>query len=188
MSEVVVGPASATQEVVEISATVVPLIPRVNEMSGAGASVTSGSNVVSAPGAAFDNRVVGCIFRLGMDTVQPIGYDSSNWDFQAFVVSVTDAETLVLSESAPATATRGYCLSSPIDAEASTMLEYIEDEAYHQFTKNHDHKSFQVARQVASDSLRLAMARDNKASLNGYTKCGSGIMAGYFYTFSDDVV
>jgi hypothetical protein len=187
-SEFVLLPSPTVSETIEASVTVTPLVPHINEVSGSGAEATSGSFSVSVPGAEFSNRLIGCIFRLGRDAVQPINLDSSNWDFQAFVVGVPDSETLLLSEAAPETTVRGYCISSPIDVESSAMLEYVEDEAYHQYTKNHDHKSFQIARRVAGDSLRMAVARDNKTSLNGHMRQESfGYMSGRFYTQADAV-
>lgn len=185
-TEFVILPTPLTSETIEVTATVSPLIPKINEISGSGASVVSGSYEVTVPGASFDERCVGCIFRLGLDATPPINLDSANWSFQAFIISVTSSSVLVLSEAAPEDATRGYCISSPIDAEASTMLEYIEDEAYHQYTKNHDHKSFMTARGVAADSLRAAICRDNKISMNGYAMSGGGYLAGGYPIFPDE--
>lgn len=186
-SDFVLFPAPTSSIDIEVSGTVTPLIPQVNLVSGIKASTTS-TNIVTSPNSQWDRRLIGCVFRLGRDEKPPTGFDYDNWEFQAFITEVSDAHTLVLSESAPSTvANRGFSISSPMDLEASVMLEYIEDEAYHQYTKNHNHKSFPMARNVASESLRMAIARDNKVSRNGYLQYPDGAMShfmGGFYTVS----
>lgn len=169
VSEFILTPSPTLSEVYEVSGTVSPLIPRINYISGTNAAATIDSDTVTSASASFDKSLVGTVFRLSRDSTPPTGYNYEDWYFQAFVVEVTNATTLKLSELIPETVTgRGYSISSPIDAESSVMLEYLEDEAYHQYTKNHDHKTFPIARKVASESLRMAVARDNRISLNSY--------------------
>ena len=152
---------------IEVTATVNPIIPRIHLESGGDATIAAGSNQVTCTGAAFTNKLVGSIIRIGRRTDIPSYFDNRDFEFQAFVMSVDSTTQLTLSETAPsALATRGWTISSPADLEASTMIEYVEDEAFHQYCKNHKHETFREARAVAKESLRAAIARDNKTSLN----------------------
>ncbi len=173
---------------VEVSGTVTPLIPTIQLVSGGQAVASAGSNTITSSSATWDKRLVGSVFRVGRDSSPPINLDSSEWEFQAFITSVVNNTTIKLSEALPETISdRGYSISSPIDLESSVMLEYVEDEAYHQYTKNHDHQSFPVARRVAGESVRMAIARDNKASLNSNVWGSDGAWAyvrGGFFSMS----
>ena len=166
-ADFVIHPPPISSEIFEVSATVNPLIPKVQLEDGTDAAIAAGSNVMTSATGAFTDKLVGSIVRISSDATSPTYFDGGNWEWQAFVLSVDSATQLTLSENSPAAITgRGYSISSPVDIESSTMLEYVEDEAFHQYTKNHKHESFRVARQTARESLILAIARDNKVSLN----------------------
>lgn len=166
-SEIILLPAPNTNNIFEVSATVNPHIPSIVSIASNDASVTQGTTSVSSAGSSFTSRLIGSVFRLSIDASPPVDFKSSDWEFQAFITDVPDSNTLTLSEVVPSTASgRGFVISSPVELEASVHLEYIEDEAYFQYCKNHDHRSLQQSSQVANSSLRAAMARDNKVSLN----------------------
>lgn len=186
-SDFVLTPVPESVYEIEVTATTNPIIPRIHLISGTPCSITAGSSQLVCSGESFSEKVIGSIVRVSCDGTEPTYYNNREFDFQAFIVSA-DGDTLTLSETASKDLIgRGYAISSPADVEASTMLEYVEDEAYHQYTKNHDHESFVAARSVAQQSLRAAIARDNRVSLNGhswlpYNTSSSWWLSGGFYT------
>ena len=167
-TDIVLIPAPDVAETYEVTACVNPHIPRVELFSGTDGAVTSGSTTFTSSVGGLTDKLIGSIVRVGRTAVAPTYFNGSDWEFQAFVTATTDT-TLTLSEPCTVTGTRGFSVSSPVDIEASVMLEHVEDEAFRQYTKNHDHKSFPAARQIAMESWRYAVARDNKVSLSGYT-------------------
>ncbi len=168
-SEIILLPSPVTSETFEATATVNPHIPRIALISGEEASTTANSTTVTCSDGAFTDKLIGTIFRRGRTEEAPSHFDSEDYDFEAFVVAVPSTTSLILSEAAPSTASdRGYAISSPIDIHASTMLEYVEDLAYANYTKNHDHKGYAQAKQIANDSFRMAISRNNIATLDSY--------------------
>lgn len=166
-TDFVLAPMPTAENIIEVTAVVNPLIPKIESVRGTTGGVAAGSNTFTDLSGTFTDKLIGSVIRLSSDNTTPTEFNSDNYDFQAFVVSVTDANNLVLSES-PTTSfsSVGYNISSPIDIEASVMLEYVEDEAFFQYAKNHDHTKLNENRVQASISMRLAMVRDNKVSLN----------------------
>lgn len=166
-TEITLLPTPETPETFEVTATVNPHIPRVTLLSGEEAVTTAGSTAVTCSDGAFTSKLIGTIFRRGRTEVAPTHFENEDYDFEAFIVDTPTATTLTLSEAAPSTASDlGYAISSPIDIHAATMLEYIEDLAFANYTKNHDHKGYAQARQIANDSFRVAISRNNIASLD----------------------
>jgi hypothetical protein len=124
---------------------------------------TVGADTVTSASAAFHKRLIGCILRVSSNATAPIELNSDLWDFQAFILDVPNATTLTLSSTLPSNiVARGYSISSPIDIEASVMLEALEDETFYQYTKNHDHAKSVIASEMAKKSLREAMSRDRR--------------------------
>lgn len=166
-SEFILLPAPAHEDLIEVSATVNPLIPKIVALTGTGCSVVQGSNTVETNYSNLTNKVVGAVFRLATDNAPPSSDIDDDWEFEAFITKVIDHNTIELSEPSPLTAEdRGYIISSPIDIDADVMLEYVEDEAFAQYCKNHDHKSYDMAKMITRESLTMARARDNKVSMN----------------------
>jgi hypothetical protein len=168
-SEFTLYPPPLTAETIEVTASVVPHKPTIKAVTGVDAHASGTGSTLTCPSANFNDRLVGCIVRVARDATIPIDYNSDNWASQAFVVSVDSPTQLTLSEplSFPHVA-NGYCISSPIDVEASVMLEALEDETFYQYTKNHSHEKLRDAAQMSQKSLREAMTRDNRASVNNY--------------------
>ena len=187
--EFVLLPAPLRNDIYEVSATVSPLIPKINIVGGPDLVCASGSSTVTSDTNTFTSKLVGCVMRISGDGTPPIDFDGENYDFQAFVTEVVDDSTLKLSESVPFSGERGYAMSSPIEVDAAVMLEHLEDEAYHQYTKNHDHKSIQQAKMNARESLIMALSRNNKVSLNSRMWSSYGDSgwwnSGAFYTVVD---
>lgn len=187
-TELTLIPSPIEVETLEATATVAPIIPKIELVSGTDAAVTDYDVTVS--GASFTKKLIGSVFRLGSTDRAPTHFDSDQWDHQAFITDVPSATTLTLSEAIPAPASeRGYAISSPIDIHTSVMLEALEDEAFFQYTKNHDHKSIGQAKTIAMSSLREAMARDNTVSLDGYMWNSTGWWGrwfGGFYTIANE--
>jgi hypothetical protein len=164
-AEIILQPAPALAEVYEVSASVLAIIPKITAVTGSGLACASGSTEVAVEGANFSNKLIGSIIRISGDAQAPINDRSEDFEFQAFVIGVSGPTSLTISTPAPdALSGRGYLISSPIEIEAQVMLEFIEDEAYHQYCKNHDHKSLPTARAIAQESLLAAMRRDKKIS------------------------
>jgi hypothetical protein len=187
-TEITLLPSPASRETFEATAIVNPIIPKIELVSGEGASVTENTATVS--GAEFTNRLVGSIFRLGRDSTEPTAFDSGNYGFQAFITDVPSPTTLTLSESIPSDKSgKGYAISSPIDIHTSTMLEALEDEAFYQYTKNHDHNSLERAKSISVASLIEAIKRDNTISLDSYMWNAGGWWGrwyGGFYTIREE--
>lgn len=163
-SEFVLHPAPICAEIVEVSASVIPHKPTVVSISGVDATGGQGTYDLICPSATFNHRAVGCVVRLSSTAALP----GDDWTYQGFVVGA-NGSTLKLSEPLPSNySSVGYLLSSPIDIEASVMLESLEDECFYQYTKNHDHVKLRDASQIAAKSLREAMTRDNKAGVDNY--------------------
>lgn len=181
-SEIILLPAPRLVETYEISATVKPIIPTIESEGGTDAAGTQAAYQVSSSQASFSQRLVGTVFRLSSDATPPTQFSSDKWTFQSFVTKVVDANTLELADPLPETFTgRGYVVSSPMDIEASIMLEAVEDEAYYQYTKNHDHKTLPQAKALARESLLQAIARDNRIGFDNrlWTTGGTWIF-GYY--------
>ena len=185
-TEIILLPSSTRAETYEVTATINPHIPKIDLVSGTTAVVTSGSATVTCSGAAFTDKLIGSIFRLGRTATAPSNDNYQDYEFQAFVTAVTST-TLTLSEVSPVAASgRGYTISSPVDIDASVMLEFTEDMAFAKYCQNHDHKSYQQAYAIALQSLRIARSRNNKVSLNSRLwEAGSwwGRWYGGFYTY-----
>jgi hypothetical protein len=144
---------------------VVPHKPSVVSISGVDATASQGTYTVVCPSASFNRKSVGCVLRLSFDATLP----TSDYTYQGFVTSVDSSTQLTVSEPIPENHSAvGYLISSPIDIEANVMLEALEDEAFYQYTKNHDHQKLKDAAQIASKSLREAMTRDNKSGVDNY--------------------
>lgn len=174
-SEILLLPSPRNPETFEVTATVNPHIPKIELVSGEEASTTFRSTTVTCLDGEFSPKLVGCIFRRGCMDNAPTYFDNEDYDFEAFIVAVPSRSKLILSEGAPSTATdRGYAISSPIDIDAPNMLEYVEDLAWANYTKNHDHKGYPQARQIANDSFRMAISRNNVASLDSHLWQHSG--------------
>lgn len=179
-TEFVLYPHPLVAEAIEVNASVLPHIPHVLNISGTTLSGTQGETTVVCSGAQFGSSVVGAIIRIGTSSTAPTDLSSNNWSHQAFITEVTNSTTLQISEPLPESYTgRGYAVSSPIDIEVSTMLEALEDEAFFQYTKNHDHAKMTVAAELAKKSLIDAMARDNKTTGDAYTNS-----LNWFYPFT----
>lgn len=187
-TELTLIPAPTVSETFEATAIVNPIIPKVELVSGTGASVSG--NTVTVSGASFTDKLIGTIFRLGRESTAPTIYNYENYDFQAFVTAVPSATTLTLSESIPSAASgKGYSMSSPIDIQTSVMLQALEDAAWEQYCKNHDHQGYVQARAVARESLLEAIRRDNAISLDGFMVNSSGWWGrwyGGFYTIAEE--
>jgi hypothetical protein len=161
--EFILHPAPTEEETIEVSASVLPITPSIHSVTGSNLAGSANSDTVTSAGAAFHKRLVGCIIRVSSNSTTPTDLDSDNWDFQSFIIAAPTATTLTLSEALPETiSARGYAISSPIDIEASVMLEALEDEAFYQYTKNHDHAKSVIASEMAKKSLREAMSRDRR--------------------------
>lgn len=158
-TDIVLLPPPELAEIFEVTATVVPVVPKQTLISGNDA-IPSGNTIVCGT-ASFRKDLIGSIIRLSPNTTPPTYYDSENYEFQAFITDVPTSTSLTISEPTGITTARGYAISSPIDIDVSVMLECLEDEAYFQYCKNHDHKSLAMASQVAKSSLREAICRDN---------------------------
>ncbi len=169
-SEICLWPTPNAKEIIEVTATVNPQVPKTFLESGTEAVLSVGSRSLTVADATFTKKLIGSVVRLSRNSAPPINNEMDNWDFQAFITNVPNATTLTLSEAlGDETIGGGYAISSGADIEAATMLEYIEDEAYAQYCKNHDHKSYPTATQVAMRSLKFAIARSNsRISLGGY--------------------
>ena len=98
-------------------------------------AVTAGSAAVTGSGTAFDQRMVGSVFRAAIAGAQPpTGTNGANpfW-FQQTIQSVTDATHLTLTAAAPTTFTGagsasgiGYCVSDPCDIPQSLFEAFKE--------------------------------------------------------------
>lgn len=164
-SQIVLSPAPSQVSTYEAFVTTMPIIPRIHEVTGATASVTSGSTAVSCSGAAFTNKLVGSVFRLSLSSTLPSDDNADLWEFQAFITAVPSATTLTLAEAVPITASgRGYLISSPIDIDAGCMLNCLESEAYAHYCRNHKHESIGAAMGLAKADLIQSVAMDNKVS------------------------
>jgi hypothetical protein len=162
-TEFILYPAPTSEEIIEVCASILPHTPKIHSTTGNDLSGTSGTLTVSCSGGAFGSNLIGSILRVSTNAEPPVQFKSENYDFQAFITAVPSSTTLTISEALPASyASRGYVISSPIDAEVSTMLEALEDEAFYQYTKNHNHQGLTEAAAIAQKSLREAMVRANK--------------------------
>lgn len=187
-TELILLPSPKNAEVFEVTATVNPHIPKVELFSGEDGVVEAASSTLTSATGGFTTKHIGAIVRVGRSAVEPTYFNGDDWEFQAFVTAVTST-TLTLSEPCTVTGTRGFSISSPADFDSAVMLEHVEDEAYSQYCKNHDHKSFPTARATAMESWRYAAARDNKVSLNGYLWDHGGWWSnwyGGFYTTDEE--
>lgn len=162
-SELILYPAPVTAEIIEVSAAVLPITPKTHSITGTDLTGSSGSITVTCAGGSFTNKLVGEMIRISATAVSPTGFNSEDYTHQAFIVAVPSSTTLTISEPLPASySSCGYLISSPIDIEVSVMLEAIEDEAFYQYTKNHNHSGTQEAAMLAQKSLIEAMVRDSK--------------------------
>lgn len=179
-TEFILYPHPLVAETIEVNASVLPHIPYLANLSGNTLTGTQGESTVVCSGAQFNSSVLGAVIRVGRSSTEPTGLDSSNWVHQAFITSVTNSTTVTISEPLPESYSgRGYTVSSPIDIEASVMLEALEDEAFFQYTKNHDHAKMQIAAELSKKSLLDAMSRDNKTTGDAYTNS-----LNWFYPFT----
>lgn len=161
-SELILHPAPTVEEVVEVSAAVLPHVPTIHSVTGTDLSGTSGTTTVTSASAAFTSKLIGSLIRISSTSTAPTQFTSDDYTFQAFITAVPTATTLTVSETIPANySAKGYLISSPIDIEASVMLEALEDEAFYQYTKNHNHQGLKDAAAIAQKSLRDAMVRDS---------------------------
>jgi hypothetical protein len=166
-SEFILHPAPISAEIIEVSAAMLPITPTLLSVSGTDLAGTIGGYTITSASASFTKRLVGSIIRISGNSTAPLELNVDNWDFQSFIVSVGNGTTLTLSDPLPQTfSANGYNISSPLDVEASIMLEAVEDEAYYQYTKNHDHKGAKLANEMALKSLREAMTRDQRIGTN----------------------
>jgi hypothetical protein len=164
-SEFVLHPAPIAEETIEVSALMLPIVPTITSVTGTDMAGSSGGYTLTSTAGAFSSRHVGCIVRVSINSTAPTELNSDNWDFQAFVTAVNSATSITISDPLPQSySARGYVISSPIDIEASVMLEALEDEAFYQYTKNHDHEKTVVASNMAKKSLLEAMTRDRRTS------------------------
>ncbi len=169
-AELVLFPAPETEEIIEVSASTIPHTPRIHAVTGTDLTGSSGSTTVSCAGGSFSNKLVGSIIRISSNTSPPVAYNSDEYTHQAFITSVQSNTSLTISEPLPAAyASCGYLITSPLDISVSTMLEALEDEAFYQYTKNHNHSGTQEAAAMAMKSLREAMIRDNKTGEDAYS-------------------
>lgn len=168
-AEFILYPSPVTEEIIEVTAAVLPHVPTVHAVTGTDLAGTSGTTTVTCSGGSFTQKLVGSILRISMNADAPVGFKSDDYEFQAFITAVPSATTLSLSETLPASySSRGYLISSPIDVEISVMLEALEDEAFFQYTKNHNHQGLKDALVIAQKSLRDAMVRDNKTGVDSH--------------------
>lgn len=168
-SEVVLYPPPASSDTYEVSAEVMPHIPTIHSVTGADLATTLGNSDVTSAGATFTDNLVGSVIRIARDSTIPIGANSEDYFFEAFILSVDSSNQLTLSETLPSTLTNlGYLISSPVDIEASVLLEALEDEAFYQYCKNHSHEQIQTASSMAQKSLMEAMVRNERNDIGMY--------------------
>lgn len=98
---------------------------KVDLYSVAKASVTDGLAVVTGTGTNWTSRLVGAIFRMGVDPSQMVtGWSGENVPAcERVVVSVESPTSLTLDEAVDFTAGPGrYGISDPVDVEPGAML------------------------------------------------------------------
>lgn len=168
-SEIILYPTPIDTNTVEVSAEVFPHIPTIKGTTGVDMATTSGSTTVTSAAASFNSSLVGSVIRIGRDATVPTESNSEEYTHEAFVLSVDSPTSLTISEAPADTLTGlGYLISSPIDIEASVMLEALEDEAYYQYCKNHNHQQLQTASSMAQKSLVEAMVRNERTEISSY--------------------
>lgn len=168
-SEITIWPAPTASQIIEVSASVVPHKPTINIIDGDDLSGTSGSKEVGFDATTFDSSVIGSVIRISKTGNAPKGFSSDEHAFEAFIVGLDGESTLLISEPLTESFTdSGFAISSPIDIETSVMLEAVEDEAYYQYTKNHDHQGRQEAAQMARKSFIESVVRDNRSTYPKY--------------------
>lgn len=156
------SPAPAESYTYECNLTVSPMIPHVHSVLLSDVATTADSTTLTSATASFSDKLINSLVRISYDATAPVGSTNLH-KWQAFVVSVTNATTLVLSEPCPFTGTGQTALiSSPIDIDADVMLGYVESEAFAQYCRNHKHESLKDAMALASMDFKSAVAADGK--------------------------
>lgn len=161
---IVLSPAPSEAHTYEASVTVSPAIPSVIQVTGTDAAITAGTNVMTSATAAFTDRLLGALLRISIDDAYPVG-DAFSHSWQAFVTSVDSATQITLSEYATdAVAAGTYCISSPIDIDTDSMLNYVEAEAFAQYCRNHNHESLAKSLSISAADLREAIIADQRVN------------------------
>lgn len=186
-SALVFYPSPTGGETYDMNATIHPAIPTVLDVHGSDGAITSGLKVFTSSEAVFTKKLVGCLLRISYDTEVPLG-SASLHEWQAFIESVTNETTVVLSEAAPATYTSAtYGISSPIDIDPDTMMAYFESECYAQYCRNHKHESLADAMRIMQMDLRDAIVQDQRIAAVRNANGFWGVPYGRVYTVSTTV-
>lgn len=159
---VVLSPPPSAARTFEANVTVSPAIPTVLKIAGDDGAISSGTNVFTSATASFNDRILGSMLRISVDSAVPDQYGAA---FKAFVTRVISPTSVELSEYCPTSYSgKVYLISSPIDIDSDSMLNYVEAESFAQFCRNHKHESLQLAQTVAAQDLREAIIADQRTN------------------------
>lgn len=144
-----------------------PSSPNVYQLSDGSVTTTAGSTTVTGTGTSWTSALVGCVLRIGTDSINKPGsvVDPYPAQHEAYIESVASATSLVLSSAPNFTAERrAYLISSAIDLDERVLGDLYERAICLRLAL--DRKMDPGLRQLAQadylSELRDSLARDSR--------------------------